>query len=146
MNVSRPRRVGRDAFAASHPESLAPGQALERQMLVLALAGGRRLQRLPERLMSIHAVGKVGEHAQHEPAHEDECRVRDVFEEELREHRADEQGADQRQDGNTVATELDVPRHAVRPVQRRLDETQPHHVQMIRAECKRRGERVDGAH
>jgi len=30
MNVASPRGVGRDALASSHPEALAPGQALER--------------------------------------------------------------------------------------------------------------------
>src|SRR6266550_9052902 len=146
MNVASPGRVGRDPFAAPHPESLAPGQALERQMLVLALADRRRLERLPERLMSIHAVGKVGEQAQHEPCHEDVRRVGDVFEQELREHRADEQRANQRQDGDAVATELDVPWHPVRPMKGGFDETQTHDGQVGRAESKRGGQRVDGAH
>src|SRR5207247_5267928 len=123
MNVSGPRRMCRDSFSAAHPETLAPRQALKGDMLVLALPHRRGLQGLPEGLMPISPVGEVREDAQREPRHEDEGRVRNVFEEELREHRADEQRTHEGKDGDAVATEFDIPRHPVRAVQGRLDET-----------------------
>ena len=115
-------------------------------MLELALANGRDFERLPERLVPVTPVQKVNEHAEQQPTHEDESRVGDVLKDKLREHGADEKRTDKRKDGNAVSAELDVPWHPVRTVQRRFDESQPHHRQVGGTERKSRCERVDGTH
>ena len=146
VDVRGTRGMRSDPLPAAHAISRAPRQAFERYALHLALPRRRDLERLPERLVPVAHVQHVGECAEAEPAQEDHRRVRDVLEDELREHSADEQRAHKRKDGDAVAPELDVQRHPIGTVQRRLDETQPHHGQVCRTERERRRQRVDGAH
>src|SRR5438128_3669277 len=110
VHVPGRRDMSAHTLTPAHAVASTSRQALEWNALDLPLTRRWHLERLPDRLVAVPHVCDVREHAKGQPSHEDERRVGDVFEEQLREDCADEKRADQREDRDAVASELYVPR------------------------------------
>src|SRR5258706_16210895 len=122
--------MGRDALAPSVTVARDLRPRLGRQVLDLPIRWRWHLERFPQRLLAVLAIRHIADDAERQPADVDPGRVGDVLEQELREYSADGECTDQREYGDTVAPELDVDRHAIRPIEIGLDEPQAHNGKM----------------